>query len=161
MAEIGQSIELRLSEKLKDREYRRRYFVAEASTKIAEQIISLRKKRGLSQKEVAKLVETGQPAISRAEQADYQNWSLRTLRGIADALDARLRVIIEPAEDVLSEYEKPIAPKEDDTSKRPREVLAEAPLASAPRPPRWDDGQLVHDSGHRQPAPQNDSSVQA
>jgi hypothetical protein len=42
-----------------------------------------------------------QPAISRSEQADYQNWNLNTLRIIAEAQDARIRVLIEAVEDIL------------------------------------------------------------
>lgn len=51
------------------------------------------------------MIGTRQPAISRVEKADYQNWSFNTLRKIADAQDARIRVSIEPAEDILKEYE--------------------------------------------------------
>lgn len=106
--ETALPIDLKLSEKLKDKTYRQQFFLAEASARIAEQLIKLRERRGLSQKEVAEVVGTKQPAISRAEQADYQNWSLSTLRGIAAALDARIRVVIEPAEDVLPEYDEPV-----------------------------------------------------
>ncbi len=109
--EIGHTIDLELAEQLKDREFREQFFLAEASADIAAQIISLRKRRGKSQSDVAKAIGTGQPAISRVEQADYQNWSFRILRLIAGALDARLRVIIEPAEDVLSEYDQ--SPSDD------------------------------------------------
>jgi transcriptional regulator with XRE-family HTH domain len=104
MPENAYSIDLTLSEKLKDREYRKAFFWAEASAEIADALVKLRKRRNLNQKEVAELVGTKQPAISRAEQADYQNWNLNTLRSIAEALDARLRVLIEPSEDVLAEY---------------------------------------------------------
>lgn len=99
------SIDLRLLEKLQgDRSYRQAFFLAESSALIAKQLIELRKRRGLSQKEVADELQTGQPAISRVERADYRNWSFNTLRRLAAALDARIRVLIEPAEDVLREY---------------------------------------------------------
>lgn len=103
--ELAFPVELKIPEKLRDKEYRQKFFLAEASSRIAAQLIALRKRRGLNQKEVAELTQTRQPAISRVEQADYQNWSFNTLRAITDALDARIRVIIEPAEDVLKEYE--------------------------------------------------------
>jgi transcriptional regulator with XRE-family HTH domain len=99
------SIDLNLGEKLKDKSYRRRFFWAESSALTAAQLIALRKRRGLNQRDVADMVGTKQPAISRVEQADYQNWNLVTLRAIVEALDGRLRVIIEPAEDVLGEYD--------------------------------------------------------
>jgi transcriptional regulator with XRE-family HTH domain len=103
--QIAYPINLDLVQKLKDRVYRRKFFLAEASAKIAGQIIKLRKKRGFTQAQLAEEADTQQPAISRAERADYQNWSFNALRSIADALDARIRVLIEPAEDVLKEYE--------------------------------------------------------
>lgn len=99
------SIDLELPKKLNDRKYRQAFFLAESSALIAKQLIQLRKRRGLNQTEVADILETGQPAISRVERADYRNWSFNTLRRLAEALDARLRVYIEPAEDVLIEYE--------------------------------------------------------
>jgi transcriptional regulator with XRE-family HTH domain len=120
------SIDLDLPKKLQDREYRKRFFLAEASARIAEQIIVLRRKRGLNQKQVAELVGTRQPAISRAESADYHNWSFNTLRGIADALDARIKVLIEPSEEIVHEYDRN-SPKGADDS----EPLGDAAKAAA------------------------------
>jgi transcriptional regulator with XRE-family HTH domain len=103
---IAQSTDLNVAKKLKeDREFRHAFFIAESSAKIAQQLIDLRKRRVLNQTELAELIETGQPAISRVESADYSNWSFNTLRRLAEALDARLRVIIEASEDVIPEYE--------------------------------------------------------
>jgi transcriptional regulator with XRE-family HTH domain len=45
-----------------------------------------------------------QSAISRIEQADYGNWSLKTLFRVADALDARLRIDFDPIETVIEQY---------------------------------------------------------
>lgn len=106
--EIALSIDLKLSQKLRDLKYRRKYFLAETSARIAAQLISLRKRRGLNQTELADKIGTQQPAISRIERADYNNWSFSTLRTIAEVLDARIRVFIEPAEDILHEYEQKI-----------------------------------------------------
>jgi transcriptional regulator with XRE-family HTH domain len=100
------SIDLNIAERLKaDAEFRQAYFLAESSGMIARQLIRLRKRRGLSQTDTAKKLDTRQPAISRVESADYRNWSFNTLRRLAEAMDARLRVIIEPSEDILGEYE--------------------------------------------------------
>ena len=104
MSDSLPSIDLDLPKKLQDRDYRRQFFLAEASALIAKQLIELRKRRDLTQTDLADLAETGQPAISRAERADYRNWSFNTLRSLAEAMDARIRVLIEPAEDVLAEY---------------------------------------------------------
>jgi transcriptional regulator with XRE-family HTH domain len=98
------SVDLDVSEKLKDADFRKSFFLAESSAKIAQQLIQLRRRRGLTQTQVANLAGTKQPAVSRAERADYQNWSFSALRSLADALDARLRVTIEATEDVLWEY---------------------------------------------------------
>lgn len=99
------SIDLSVSEKLKrDPEFRRSFFLAESSAKIAQQLINLRKRRKLNQAQIAEMLDTGQPAISRVESADYRNWSFNTLRRLAEAMDARLRVYIEPSEDVIPEY---------------------------------------------------------
>jgi transcriptional regulator with XRE-family HTH domain len=102
------TIDLDIAERLKsDAEFRQAYFLAESSGMIARQLIGLRKRRGLSQTEIAKQLDTHQPAISRVESADYRNWSFNTLRRLAEAMDARLRVIIVPSEDILGEYEEP------------------------------------------------------
>jgi transcriptional regulator with XRE-family HTH domain len=104
--EIAHSIDLDLPRKLRDDpEYRRKFFLAESSAEIAEQLIALRKRRGLTQAQIADATGTKQPAISRAEQADYQNHNLGTLRSIAQTLDARVRVLIQAYEDILVEYE--------------------------------------------------------
>ncbi len=108
MADVAHSIDLCLPEKLRDREYRQKFFLAECSAEMAAQLIALRKRRDLKQGEVANLIGTQQPAISRYEQADYQSRSFSVLQKIADALDARIRVLIEPSEDVLSEYDEQV-----------------------------------------------------
>lgn len=101
------SIDLKLAKKLRaDLTYRQAFFLAESSALIAKQLIELRRRRGLNQSQVAEALETAQPAISRIERADYRNWSFNTLRRLAEAMDARLRVVIEPSEDVLAEYEQ-------------------------------------------------------
>jgi transcriptional regulator with XRE-family HTH domain len=105
MTQVSYPIELKLAEKLLDREYRRKFFWAESSAQIAAQLVSLRKRRGLSQKQVAEMTGTKQPAISRAEQADYESWNIKTIRSYAEKLDARVRVLIQPSEDVLKEYD--------------------------------------------------------
>jgi transcriptional regulator with XRE-family HTH domain len=138
------SIDIDLRKKLQDKEYRKRYFLAEASARIAEQLLALRKKRQLNQKQVAELVGTRQPAISRAERADYHNWSFNTLRGIADALDARIRVIIEPSEEIMHEYE-PTSP----SGKEESELLGDAAKAAADAARQTYDWSQDQDRNHR------------
>ncbi len=63
---------------------------------IGQDIARLRRIRGLTQAELARRVGTQQPAIARIEQGHMP--SLRTLLRIAEALDARLIIRLEPLE---------------------------------------------------------------
>ena len=63
---------------------------------VALQIVALRQQAGLSQKELAKLLKTSQQQISRLESPGYEGHSLSTLRRVADALHARVRIVFEP-----------------------------------------------------------------
>jgi transcriptional regulator with XRE-family HTH domain len=141
------SIDLDLPRKLQDREYRKKFFIAESSAHIAKQLIELRKRRGYTQKELAELAETGQPAVSRAERADYCNWAFNTLRKLSEVMDARIRVLIEAAEDVLPEYEpvpEPDRPGASAASEAPQaqqrlpaeSVAKETPSTSGVRLPK-------------------------
>jgi transcriptional regulator with XRE-family HTH domain len=58
---------------------------------VAQQIISLRKSLGLSQKELAEKLNTRQSAISRIEKGE-QNISIGLLEKIADALGVEVNV---------------------------------------------------------------------
>ncbi|MED1202583.1 helix-turn-helix domain-containing protein [Heyndrickxia acidicola] len=58
---------------------------------VAQQIISLRKSLGLSQKELAEKLNTRQSAISRIEKGE-QNISIGLLEKIADALGGEVKV---------------------------------------------------------------------
>lgn len=63
---------------------------------IAFQIINLREKAGLTQKELAELVGTKQSNIARIESADYTGYTQKTLEKIAKALKARIEVRVVP-----------------------------------------------------------------
>jgi transcriptional regulator with XRE-family HTH domain len=62
---------------------------------VADQLAFLRKKAGLSQKELAKRVGTSQQQISRLESPSYGGHSLRMLRRVAEVLGASVRVEIQ------------------------------------------------------------------
>jgi transcriptional regulator with XRE-family HTH domain len=98
-------IKLNIADRLeRDKAFRQRFFRGQAQDEIAMSIRSLRKKRKKKQSDLA--IESGmkQSAVSRVEQSDYSAWSLTTLWRIAEALDARLRIIFEPIEDVVKQY---------------------------------------------------------
>ncbi len=99
-------IKRRLSEKLRQHDFRRRFFRARAQEEIAQQIRELRERRKLRQVDLANKAKMKQSAVSRIEQAGYSAWSYKTFLRVADALDAQLRVLFEASEDVIARYEK-------------------------------------------------------
>ena len=71
---------------------------AEEAWDIAFQIMDLREKAGLTQKQLAELVHTKQSNISRIEDADYTSYTWKTLEKITKALKARLQIKIVPVD---------------------------------------------------------------
>jgi DNA-binding XRE family transcriptional regulator len=65
---------------------------AEANDTVARKIYALRKRAGLTQKQLAKLVGTTTSVICRLEDADYQGHSLAMLRRVASALKKRVEL---------------------------------------------------------------------
>ncbi len=59
---------------------------------VANKIYKLRSKAGMSQRQLAKLVGTSAAAICRLEDADYEGHSIRMLRKIAEALNAKIEI---------------------------------------------------------------------
>lgn len=105
--ELISPIKLNLAKRLKeDKEFRNRFFHARAQDEVASSIIDLRKKRKMRQIDLAKHSGMKQSAVSRIEQADYSGWSFTTLQRVAESLDARVRIIFEPIEDVIKFYEQ-------------------------------------------------------
>lgn len=82
----------RLSEDLKDPEFRAHYQEERQALKLAMKITKLREKKGLSQQELAKLMGTSQQAISRIESGDYEGFTLKTLKKIAEATGTQLEI---------------------------------------------------------------------
>lgn len=79
-----------------------RAMIAEEEHKlaIAQLVYDARHQAGLTQRELAALVGTRQPAIARLEDADYGSQSLTMLYRIATALGRRLEVKFVPREGV-------------------------------------------------------------
>ena len=65
---------------------------AEANDTVARKIYALRKRAGLTQKQLAKLVGTTTSVVCRLEDADYQGHSLAMLRRVASALNKRVEL---------------------------------------------------------------------
>lgn len=88
-----------LEEQLQDPTFAVRFERAGEAWDVALQIAALRQQAGLSQKDLAKLLKTSQQQISRLESSGYEGHSLSTLRRVAKALHARVRVVFEPVEE--------------------------------------------------------------
>ncbi len=88
-----------------DREYRRAYVESFLNTSIAAQIKVNREKRNLSQLDLANLSGMKQPRISALENVNYESWSIRTLKRIAEAFDLALVVRFESFSQAIAEIE--------------------------------------------------------
>jgi hypothetical protein len=73
--------------KLRDKEYRQAFAVAQFKRLVPFQIRSLRKNRELSQEKLAELSALTQGVISRAEDSDYGNLTVNTILKIANGFD--------------------------------------------------------------------------
>ena len=65
---------------------------AEANDTVARKIYELRKRAGLTQEQLAKMVGATTSVICRLEDADYEGHSLAMLRRIAVALNKRVEL---------------------------------------------------------------------
>ncbi len=77
-----------LKKEMKNDDFKKEYDSLEEEFTLAKEIIALRKKNKLTQKQLAEKVGTSQPAIARLESGNYKNISLSFLRKIANALGA-------------------------------------------------------------------------
>jgi len=79
------------AQRLTDPKVRAEYEALEPQFRLIRDIVSLRNELNLSQVQLAKLVGTRQPAISRLERGDG-NITIDTLRRVAKALNADLDI---------------------------------------------------------------------
>lgn len=83
-----------LKEQLKDPDFAERFKRAGKAWDVAMQLAALRKRSGLSQKELARKVGSSQQQISRLESSSYEGHSLSMLRRVTETLGGELRVEI-------------------------------------------------------------------
>ena len=81
-----------LKEEMKDPEFKKYYDYYGRQLEIAYQILQLRKKKHISQAQLAKRIGTKQSNIARME-AGQQNFSVDTLEKIAGALGSDLKIV--------------------------------------------------------------------
>lgn len=77
-----------LTKQLENKEFKKEYNALNEEFELAKEIIKLRKNASLTQKQLATLAGTSQPAIARLESGNYKNLSLAFLRKIGKALNA-------------------------------------------------------------------------
>jgi len=77
-----------LKKELGNPEFRKEYEALAEEFEVAKQVIGLRIKKGLTQKELAEKVHTSQSCIARLESGTYRNVSLSFLRRVGTALGA-------------------------------------------------------------------------
>ena len=137
-----------LLRELRDREFRARFFQSEVEHKIPEQIRSLRKLRRKTQEMLAAEAGMQQSSICRCERSSYAKWKIETLQRIAEALDARLVVSLEPSEVYLTRLARQAAraSKPESTCDKHTEANAvssqSSSMKSTPRPlPKKGDAQ--------------------
>jgi len=80
---------------MKDPEFRKEYEALEPEYKLAAAMIRLRLAKGLTQAQLAALLDTKQESIARLESGSSLP-SLSTVRRVADALDAELEINLRP-----------------------------------------------------------------
>lgn len=125
------NFDLYLEEQLKDPVFAERFERAGEAWDVALQLAALRKKAGLSQKELARKLRTSQQQISRLESPEYEGHSLSMLRRVARILGATVRVAIEPRGDRRSARARVAEPKASLPNRSAIMNKAQAPCASS------------------------------
>jgi transcriptional regulator with XRE-family HTH domain len=87
---------------LKDPEFRIEYESLEPEYKLAVALIRLRLAKGLTQEELARLLNTKQESIARLESGSSLP-SLSTVKRLANALDAELEINLRPKQQTSRE----------------------------------------------------------
>ena len=80
---------------MKDPEFMKEYKALEPAYQLAAALIRLRLAKGLTQEELARLLNTKQESIARLEGGNSLP-SLSTVKRVADALDAELEINLRP-----------------------------------------------------------------
>ena len=92
----GRTLKEHINGKMGQPEFKKAWEELDSEFSILEGIIKARKKAGLTQEELARKIGTKQPALSRLEQGGFETAKIETLRKIADALNLKLIVKLEP-----------------------------------------------------------------
>jgi ribosome-binding protein aMBF1 (putative translation factor) len=90
---------LKILEALSEKDEDLNEMVREASlnARVAQIIYDARTQAGLTQQQLAELIETKQSVIARLEDSDYEGHSLSMLQRIAKALNQRVEIQLMPS----------------------------------------------------------------
>lgn len=86
----------RLASEFEDKDYAHAYMGERGDASIAAQIRVLREQRGWTQEELAEQAGMKQSRISALEDVNYDAWTVKTLRKLAEAFDTHLDVRFVP-----------------------------------------------------------------
>ncbi|MEI6127796.1 MAG: helix-turn-helix transcriptional regulator [Pseudomonadota bacterium] len=92
----GRTLQEYTAQQMKNPAFKKAWRALDAEFELLESMLKLREKAGISQQRLAEKIGTKQPALSRLERGGFKKASVETLQKIADALDARLVVRLEP-----------------------------------------------------------------
>ena len=92
-ADVMEWVETQLAQ---DARLREQVEVRLSELRLEQQLAALREARGLSQRQVARLVGVSQPAVAKLESGTVKNLQLKTLVRMVTALGGRLEVEIVP-----------------------------------------------------------------
>lgn len=88
--------EIFMEEQLKDQEVAQSFKEGLEELRLSVKIAQLREKRGLTQTQLAAMLDTSTPVISRLE--NKERCTISTLKKVADALNAVLKIDLIPKE---------------------------------------------------------------
>jgi len=91
----------RLVEDFADKEFAHGYMEDHGNAVIAAQIKALREQRGLTQAQLAALADMRQERVCALENVEYDAWTVKTLRKLAEAFDVHLKVCFTPFSEAI------------------------------------------------------------
>ncbi len=92
-----------------DPKFRQKVEEALNAMRLEQDLIALRKRRGLSQRQAARLMGVSQPAVAKIESPRVKNAQVKTLVQYALALGATLKVEVSPSRRTASRSRKLVA----------------------------------------------------
>lgn len=92
----GKTLTKYITEQMKNPAFKKAWDDLDTEFELIESMIKARKKRRISQSELAEKIGLKQSAIARLESGGYDNATIKTLSKIANALNTRLVIKLQP-----------------------------------------------------------------